>query len=331
MPLDLSTILPRFAPARGLEGGHAQTIFAHLARPRHRPPVVRERWDLPDGDVLEVDYLRALEPRAPHVLILHGLEGSSEASYVAAVLRDCAARGWGALAMNHRSCAGENRLARSYHAGETGDPAYAAHRLRERAGGGPVVGIGFSLGANMLLKLLGEAGDAAPLDAGVAVSAPYDLAGSARALDERLGLHTAYRLRFVRSMRAKALAKARRFPGSLDAARAARVRTLREFDDVVTAPLHGYRGVADYYARASAGAAAVREIRRPTLLVSAADDPMVPGAQFPAGAAEANPRVAPLLLPSGGHVGFVAGSLTAPVFWAERAAVRWLAHVVAHR
>jgi predicted alpha/beta-fold hydrolase len=196
----------------------------------------------------------------------------------------------------------------------------------------PLVAVGFSLGANVLLKLLADEGDEAPLDAAATVSAPYDLARCAASLDRWDSLTAAYRLRFVFGLRRKAHAKASRHPGRIDLERIRRSLSLRNFDDAVTAPLHGYTGAADYYARASAGAAAVAKIRRPTLLVSAADDPMVPEASFPRQAAAENPFVVAALSRHGGHVGFVAGSLRAPRFWAEETAIDWLAQVLAtHR
>jgi uncharacterized protein len=269
--------------------------------------------------------LRARSPAAPRLLVLHGLEGSSRSSYVAATLRGAAERGWGAVAMNFRSCGGSaNRLPRSYNAGDTEDALWMLRRLRAESRA-PLFGVGFSLGANVLLRLCADTGDDAPLDAAVAVSAPYDLARCVRELDASSSLTVAYRLRFVLGLRRKALVKSTRHPGTFDLARARRTVSLREFDDAVTAPLGGYTSADDYYARASAGAAAIAALRRPTLLISTADDPMVPESSFPAAAAAANPLVTPVLCRHGGHVGFVAGSVRAPRFWAEESALSWLA------
>jgi uncharacterized protein len=323
--------VPRFVPAAGLAGPHAQTLFAHFVRPRRLPAVSRRRWELPDGDFVDVDVLAARRPDAPRVLVLHGLEGSSRgSSYVAACLRGAAQRGWGAVALNFRSCSGfENRLPISYNAGATEDPLWVLRRLRDEAPG-PVFAIGFSLGANVLLKLLADSGKDAPVDAAVAVSAPFDLARCAEALDRWDSLTAAYRLRFVFGLRDKAYAKAARHPGKIDVERIRRTLSLREFDDAVTAPLHGYTGADDYYARASAGANAVAAIRRPTLLISAADDPMIPPSSFPTTAAEQNPFIVPALSEHGGHVGFVAGTVRNPIFWAEETALDWLAAIIAH-
>ncbi len=318
--------VPPFVPAAGLSAAHAQTLFAHFLRPRDLPTISRRRWELPDGDFVDVDVLRGHDPALPRVLVLHGLEGSTRgSSYVTSVLRGAAARGWGAVALNFRSCGGvDNRLPISYNAGATEDPLWVLRRLRDESAG-PLYAIGFSLGANVLLRLLADQGDAAPVDAAVAISAPFDLSRCADALDRWDSLTAAYRLRFVLGLRSKAMTKSIRHPGKIDVARIRRSLSLREFDDAVTAPLHGYRGADDYYARASAGAAAIAALRRPTLLISAADDPMVPATSFPHAAVAGNPLVVAALSPHGGHVGFVAGSVRKPRFWAEEAALAWLA------
>lgn len=277
--------------------------------------VRRERWNTPDGDFVDVDLLPA-RPGAPHILIVHGLEGSSRSSYVAETLRGAKRRGFGALALNSRSCSGEpNRRLRSYHAGETGDLAFVLARLSERTTG-PLAAIGFSLGGNALLKFLAETGAAAPVVAAAGISVPYDLLACARTLDSGSSITALYRKRFMIQLRAKAMAKARRFPGTVDPSRLATLSGIEAFDDVFTAKIHGFSGAADYYARCSSGPL-VGKIRRPTLLVSSTDDPLVPAHTFPLLQAQASPWLSPLLVNQGGHVGFVAGSLTCPRFWAE--------------
>ncbi|HEY0840097.1 MAG TPA: alpha/beta fold hydrolase, partial [Vulgatibacter sp.] len=307
----------------GLSSPHAQTIFASLARPLRVPPLRRERWELPDGDFLDVDVLDpppGASTEVPWLLVLHGLEGSSQAGYVASILRGAHERGWGALALNFRSCGGEpNRLPRFYHSGETGDVKEAIARLRERTGG-PILGVGFSLGGNVLLRLLEEEGGGAPLHAAAAVSVPFDLALCARTLDGGGGLVSIYRAVFLRSLRRKALEKARCHPGSLDPEAVRRAKGIVDFDDAVTAPLHGYASAGAYYEACSSGPA-LGAIRRPTLCLSAADDPLVPASCLP------RPRPGPVTVevtPSGGHVGFVAGSIARPTFWAEERVLRFL-------
>lgn len=301
-----------FRPARGLSSPHAQTIFASLARPSRAPPIRRERWELPDEDFLDVDVLEG-PGDAPWIVILHGLEGSSKAGYVASILRGAQERGWGALALNFRSCSGEpNRLPRFYHSGETGDLKEAIRRLRDRTSG-PILGVGFSLGGNVLLRHLEEEGDRSALHAAAAVSVPFDLSLCADSLDNGGGWIPLYRRVFLRSLRRKALAKARCHPGLLDSAAVRSAGGIVAFDDAVTARLHGFTGARAYYEACSSGPA-LDEIRRPTLCISAADDPMVPVGCLPR---PTSPMVTLEVTPAGGHVGFVAGSIARPRFWAE--------------
>ncbi len=309
----------RFRPAPGLRSPHAQTIFASFFRSDRSPALRRERWELEDGDFLDVDLLDA-PADAPHVLVLHGLEGSSRAGYVAAILRGAHARGWGAAALNFRSCSGEpNRLPRFYHSGEIGDAALALLRLRERCSG-PLFGVGFSLGGNVLLRLLEEQGDASPLAAAGVVSVPFDLAGCADAMDRGRGLVAVYRRVFLRSLRGKALHKARCFPGLLAEDDIRGADGIEAFDDAVTAPLHGFADARSYYRAASSGSK-LETIRRPTLCISAADDPLSPAVFLPR---EVASPVQLLVTDHGGHVGFVGGTLLRPRFWAEEQLLRFL-------
>ena len=183
--------------------------------------------------------------------------------------------------------------------------------------------MGFSLGGNALLKLLAETAGDAPFVAAAAVSAPFDLLACAQALDEPWGQCAVYRRHFLSSLKRKALAKLQSHPGhGLDATRVRRARRLQEFDDAFTGPSNGYRGALDYYQRCSSGPR-LPEIRRPTLLLNSADDPMIPGASLPSSSLE-NRFLSVLRTPRGGHVGFLSGGLLAPRFWAERQAVRFL-------
>jgi uncharacterized protein len=312
-----------FRPAAGLGHPQAQTLLAYLLR--HPKPLAlqRERLATPDGDFLDVDWLEAA-PERPHLLVLHGLEGSSASGYVQQTLHEAQALGWGAVAMNFRSCSGKpNRALRSYCSGETADPLFVASHVTARVRG-PLLAMGFSLGANALLKLLAETGAQAPFVAAAAVSTPFDLLACARALDAPWGQCDIYRWKFLATLKRKALVKLATHPGhGLDAERVRRARKLQDFDDAFTGPSNGYSGALDYYQRCSSGPR-LAEIRRPTLLLNAEDDPMIPGASLPAVPPD-NPFLQVLRTPRGGHVGFLEGSLRAPRFWAERQAVRYLA------
>ncbi len=315
-----SPLMPRvpddFSPARFLSNGHAQTFFAALRRRPARPHVDRQRLDTPDGDFVDVDRLMG-DVGAPTVLLLHGLEGSSRASYISQMLGLLAERRWNAWALNFRSCSGEpNRLATAYSSGDTRDLAWLVERLPR-----PRFAVGFSLGASVLLNGLGRL--QVPLDAAVAVSAPYRLEVSSKAIDAQDAFGAIYRGYFLPSLKRKALAKAARFPGLLDEKAIAATTTIRDFDDRVTARLFGFSSAEDYYERCSS-APVLKHLVTPTLLISAEDDALAPAHTLPVDV-EQSAAVHVLRTRGGGHVGFAAGSVTSPAWWAERRAVEWLA------
>ncbi|HET7824226.1 MAG TPA: alpha/beta fold hydrolase [Anaeromyxobacter sp.] len=312
------------------------TAFASVARVLPRPRAARERWELPDGDFLDVD---RFAPRAGAssdggasrrdavLVVCHGLEGSSRAPYVRGLVALALSAGLPALAMNFRGCSGTpNRLPRFYHSGETGDLALVVERLAAERPGRPIVLAGFSLGGNVVAKFLGERGDALPPEVrgGAVISAPFDLERSARAIDGPGFWNRVYRTRFLRSLRRKAAEKAVRYPRAFDAPRAAAARTFAEFDAAVTAPLHGFATAEDYWRRSSAGRW-LSGVRRPLLAVASLDDPIVPAETIPVDEARENPRVTLEAVTAGGHVAFVSGWPFWPSFWAERRAVEFLA------
>lgn len=317
-----------FRPAPGLRNPHAQTIGGRYLRPRDPLPLRRERVDTPDGDFLDLDFARAPgapwdAAAAPVVVILHGLEGGSGSGYVLQTMRELAARGVRAAALNFRTCGGEpNRLARFYHSGETGDLGFVLRLLAERWPDAPLGAVGFSLGGNVLLKYLGECGEAALPRAAVAVSVPFDLAAGAASMERGMG--RVYTARFLRTLRDKYRRKRPLIGDAVDDRRVLAARTFREFDDAATAPLHGFRD-ADHYYAASSSAGYLAGIRVPTLLLHSADDPFLPADAVPRAAARDNPFITAAFTEHGGHVGFVAGTPWAPEFWAEAEAARFLA------
>ncbi len=323
-----------FRPAPGLGNPHAQTIGGRYLRPRDPLPLRRERVDTPDGDFLDLDFGEARgisreAPDTPTVVILHGLEGGSRSGYVLQTMRELAARGIRAAALNFRTCGGEtNRLARFYHSGETGDLGFVLRLLAERWPRAPLGAVGFSLGGNVLLKYLGECGGGALPRAAVAVSVPFDLAAGATRMERGMG--RVYTARFLRTLRAKYEAKRRLIGDAVDDRRVLSARTFREFDDAATAPLHGFRD-ADHYYTASSSARYLAGIRVPTLLLHSADDPFLPSDAIPRAAARDNPCITAAFTEHGGHVGFVAGTPWAPEFWAEAEAARFLGEKIGNR
>lgn len=315
-----------FRPSWWCRNGHLQTIWGPLFR-GGRLLFRRERLSTPDGDFVDLDWLDGdgIAPGAARLLVLHGLEGSSQSPYVTGLLRTGRAAGWRGVALNFRSCSGElNRLPRFYHSGETGDLAWVVRVLVTRAPGVPIAAVGVSLGGNVLLKWLGEVGESAPpeLLGAVGISVPFDLAACARGLDRGLR-RIVYAANFLKTMRSKVVEKARRYPGFVDVAAARRARTFARYDRVVTAPLHGFRDEVDYWTRTSSGPYVPR-IRRPTLLLGALDDPIVPGRVLP-DPGGLPPEVRAEFTRRGGHAGFIEGPWPWRAgSWAERRAVEFL-------
>jgi predicted alpha/beta-fold hydrolase len=301
------------------------TVYGPLLRRGPRLPLQRERWELADGDFVDVDRLQG-PAGAPLLVALHGLEGSSSAHYMRGLLRQAQLRGWRGLALNFRGCSGDmNRLVRSYHSGETGD----LHELIQRVRGESdrIVIAGCSLGGNVLVKWLGEQGASVPpqILAAAALSVPFDLAACARTLDSPGFWRWAYRTRFLRTLKRKSLLKQAKFPQALDAERVRSAATLFDFDEAVTAAVHGFASAPDYYAQSSSGPF-VERVRVPLLLLSAEDDPFIPAETLPRNTK--NAQVTWEICPRGGHLGFVEGPPWRPRFYAERRAVEFLAQHV---
>ncbi|HYG54839.1 MAG TPA: alpha/beta fold hydrolase [Burkholderiales bacterium] len=278
--------------------GHLQTVLASLFPPP-RVALRRERWETPDGDFVDVDF--AGNPGAKRtVLALHGLEGCSNSHYARAIAAHAAARGWRCVLPHFRGCSGEpNRTQRAYHSGDTAELDWLLTKFSD-----PVCAVGISLGGNVLLKWLGERGEAAKrlVHRAAAVSAPLDLAAAGNALDRGVN-RLVYTAHFLSTLRPKSLAKLERFPGLYDRDKVRRARTFREFDNLVTAPLHGFRDVDDYWSRASCGQW-LEFIRVPTLVLNARNDPFLPEQALLA-ASRKVPACVLLEFPRhGGHVGF---------------------------
>lgn len=317
--------IPPFEPAWWLPSPHGQTIGARLVRRSSGVRLVRERLDTPDGDFLDLDW--APHPgggNRPLVVLFHGLEGSARSGYAFSAYRQAHARGLDAVGLNFRSCSGElNRGLRLYHSGETSDPRWILARLAERFPDRPMAAVGFSLGGNALLKLLGEDGAEVPVQAACAVSVPFCLGAGAQLLESGLG--PLYVRALLRPLQRKIRLRAAELRPHIDLGAALRATSFRAFDDAATAPLHGFADADDYYRRCSS-AAFIPEIRVPTLVLHSRDDPFLPASAIPEAEFAANPVVEAVLTDRGGHAGFVSGTTPWRVrFWAEEQAARWLA------
>ncbi len=335
-----------------LPGGHAQTLYGALAVRHHHISFVRERVNTPDGDFLDFDWAgpglfadrradgspshpdplllrsaarRLMQPDdwsnlaasagAPALVIFHGLEGSSRSHYAQSIAQYFRARGWITVIAHFRGCSGTaNRMARAYFSGDSADIDFILQTVRARVPQARWHAVGISLGGNAMLKYLGEREDeAAWLHAVAAVSVPLDLVACGRALSEtRVGRHL-YCRHFLRTMRPKVLEKARRFPGTIDALRIAQVQTLREFDDLYTAPMHGYRNALDYWTRASSKPR-LATIAVPTLVLNARNDPFVPAPSLPS-SHDCSDSVLLHQPAQGGHAAFVTGTFPGNLNW----------------
>lgn len=291
-------------------------------------PTTRARWTTPDGDFLDLDFLDG-PLRSPQLLVIHGLEGSSNRKYVRGLLSLARERGWRGVALNFRSCSGTlNRAARLYHSGDSEELDWVIGELAKRDPGAAILPVGVSLGGNVLLKWLGESGSRAPdeVRAAVAVSTPFDLAKAAEKMSRGLG--RVYTRLFLRTLKAKALAKARDYPDLLDARAIRRARTMRHYDDAATAPLHGFKDAEDYWARSSS-IRFLANIQRPVLLINSRDDPFIPTDSLPEDVVEESKWLQAEFTERGGHVGFVSAAPSwQPRYWAELRAVAFLAQFV---
>ena len=280
----------------------------------------------PDARVLAHCHWHPRPHERPTIVLLHGLEGSSHAHYMAGISDKAWAEGWNVVRLNQRNCGGTEQLSRGlYHSGLTGDPLYVIRELVERDGIGAVALAGYSLGGNLALKLAGELGSAAAdvsLKAVCAVSPTLDLAVCVDALGRRSNV--VYQWNFVRNLKSRMRRKAAAFPGTFSLDALGRIWTVRAFDEAYTAPHHGFRDAADYYYRASA-LRVVDRIQVPTLIMTSEDDPFVPIAPFRRPEVTGNPHVTIVATRHGGHCGYLERRSDGyDGYWAEREIVRFV-------
>jgi hypothetical protein len=309
-----------------LPGGNLQTIWAaKLSRHRlgTRPVWRRERVTAPDGDFIHIDHLDGAAADAPHMVLFHGLEGSSDSHYVQAFADTARGRGWRLSVPHFRGCSGEPNLApRAYHSGDFEEIGWILAKLRAESGA-PLLAAGASLGGNALMRWAEESGDAASsvCSALAAISAPLDLAVAGAAITRGFN-HLVYDRMFLATMKPRARVKLNQYPGLFDGAQLEAARTLRDFDDLFTAPLHGFRDVDDYWTRASAKPQLAR-VRIPALLLNARNDPFLPPQGLPH-PGEVGDCVRLWQPEDGGHVGFPRGAFPCDVLGLPEAVMGWL-------
>jgi uncharacterized protein len=320
--------MERFRAPYWLPGGHAQTIWPAMFGRRHDGQPLqfdRERWATPDGDFVDVDLLRAdaTATPSPMLVLFHGLEGSSQSHYAQAFGHWARQAGWGYAVPHFRGCSGQLNLGpRAYHSGDYQEVGWILDRLRQRSHQ-PLRAVGVSLGGNALLRWAEEAGDSAAATAAAvaAVCSPVDLTASGHHIGRGFNRQVYTRM-FLRSMKPKALAKLAQHPGLFDRRRLEAARTLYEFDDVFTAPLHGFKGTDDYWLRASAKPHLAR-IRIPALVLNARNDPFIPVHSLPT--VQHAGRWVTLWQPAhGGHVGFPGGRPPGHVLGLPEGVMRWM-------
>ena len=314
-----------FSPPWWAKNPHVQTILPVFTKVES-PALLRQRLELSDGDFIDLDWLGDPNTAGSIVVILHGLEGSSDSHYVRRLLRECHRLGLCAVVHHHRGCSGEaNRLARSYHSGDTHDISHTLLYLQQHFTRAKLHAVGYSLGGNVLAKYLGEQQDDSAIDRAVVVSAPLQLSACAKRLEK--GFSTLYQWHLIKQLRQKATDKItnRTLINQTDIS-LKQVRTLKtfyQFDHQVTAPLHGFEGVDDYYAKAS-GLGFLSKIKRPTLVIHAADDPFMNADVIPSGS-QLCADVTYELHQHGGHVGFIdGGTLFKPRFYLEQRIIDFL-------
>lgn len=315
--------IPEYRPPLLLRNQHFSTIYPALFRKVKAINYQRERIDTPDGDFLDLDWSR--KGSSTLLIAVHGLEGDSDSQYIRGLALAANAKGWDAMALNLRNCSGApNRLYSSYHSGKSDDLNLVIDHIRATSQYENIVLTGFSLGGNISLKFAGEQSEKLKgrVQAVAAISVPTNLEASAHHL--RRFSNRLYLLRFLKSLKRKAAEKVERFPDqatfSIDDLR--RVRNFTDYDNLYTAPAHGFRDAKDYWTRCSS-AQFIPDIAVPTLIINAQDDPFLPEACYPHQQAKSNPNVRLEAPRYGGHVGFATNHRLKGPLWQETRIVEY--------
>ena len=308
-----------FKPAWWLRSPHLQTLWPVFFKKRHKLDLKNEQVELDDGDFLDLCWSKKQSDKS--VLVLHGLEGDINSHYINGIVYRLEQSGYKPVLMHFRGCSGRvNRLARAYHSGETGDLAYIVEYIKKVTGSYPFAAIGYSLGGNVLLKWLGETGRNNPLKKAVAVSVPFRLQDAAKRLER--GVSKIYRKHLLISLRKTYIEKFRQMKSPIDVD-VTQLKSFWEYDDKVTAPLHGFSGAREYYEKCSSRQF-LKDINVSTRIIHSSDDPFMFETTVP-DAEELNRNIDFLLTCGGGHVGFVSGSsLISLNYWAENKVIEFI-------
>lgn len=319
----------QFKPAPGLSDAHIQTMLPSLLRLRCRDDFNKQTIELDDGDFLDLSWTETPHAGRPIVVVFHGLEGSIYSPYAQGIMAQIKRNNWTGLFMHFRGCSGRpNRLSRSYHSGDTEDAKYLLDWLSSQYPDSALFAIGYSLGGNMLLKLQAELAGDSPLNAAISVCAPLVLDECASKLDQGFSKLYQHHLlsRLKRNLRHKYTQHNFKKLINLDEQDIKRLTNFRLFDDRVTAPLHGFKGVEDYYSVSSARQY-LNKITKPTLIIHSLDDPFMSDNVVPK-STELSPSILLEISRYGGHVGFISGHVLKPVFWLEQRISEYLGEFI---
>ena len=308
-----------FKPSWWLRSPHLQTLWPVFFKKRHKLDLTPEQVELDDGDFIDLRWSKKTSERI--VLVLHGLEGSLDSHYANGIIYSLEKSGYKPVFMYFRGCSGRiNRLPRAYHSGDTGDMAFIVEHIKNKTGVYPYAIVAYSLGANALLKWLGESGDNNPIQKAVAVSVPFRLHDAAKRLEK--GISKIYRNHLLSSLRKTYIDKFKHMSSPLTVD-VGQLKSFWAYDDQVTAPLHGFVGAQDYYDRCSSRQY-LKDIQIPTRIIHALDDPFMFRSTVP-DEEELSDCIDFLSVKNGGHVGFISGNNPFSTYsWSENKIINFI-------
>ncbi len=317
----------KFIPAFGMKNRHIQTLYSSFFRKISQPEVEIEEFILEDGDFLEVFWHKTAiqDSNTPIVILFHGLAGSYKSPYIQGIMTKLAEAGFNSVLMHFRSCSGKmNNLPRSYHSGETGDALFFIKSLKERFPHAKISAVGYSLGGNMLLKLLGEMGKNSLLDSAISVSAPLQLDICADVMNK--GFSLVYQSHLIKNLNNSLEKKYSKHDMKsligIDKNEIKNLKSFRDFDGAYTAPIHGFTSAQDYYTKCSSKQF-LKYIDTPTLIIHSSDDPFMNKDILPT-EKEISSKTTLELYNYGGHVGFISGTILKPKYWLENRIIKFL-------